>query len=85
MCALSLKTFFESPHVAAIARLITDPAKAAAESTPHDAVVVRKGAGVPWVCFPAVAGTASPYLSHARHAAGPPVIALQADGILGAA
>jgi amino acid adenylation domain-containing protein/non-ribosomal peptide synthase protein (TIGR01720 family) len=78
--SVALKALFESPTVAALSLALARPRQ---DPSPHDVVVVRKGAGAPWVCFPAVAGTAAPYVSSAGRGDGPSILALQAVGLGG--
>jgi len=82
---LPLRTLFEAPTVAALAASIRAPITSAQLRLPGNVVLARQGKGVPWFFFPALAGTAAPYLPSVVADAGPAVFLLEAPGLDGAA
>jgi thioesterase domain-containing protein/acyl carrier protein len=80
---LAVKTLFEAPTVASLAAFLRAPTTPSGASLPKHVVLARQGGGVPWFCFPALAGTAAPYLASIAHGAGPAVYLLEAPGLDG--
>ena len=60
------------------------PAPPSPTSVSEQVVLARPGVGVPWFCFPALAGTATPYLASIVPGPFAPVYLLEAPGLDGA-
>jgi amino acid adenylation domain-containing protein/non-ribosomal peptide synthase protein (TIGR01720 family) len=80
---LPVRTLFEGPTVAALAASVRGAVTSS--RLPKNVVLARRGSGVPWFCFPALAGTAAPYLPSVVADMGPSVFLLEAPGLDGAA
>src|SRR5262249_33038787 len=80
---LAVRTLFEAPNVAALAEALRAPSGDTHSDLPPNVVVARRGSGTPWFCFPALAGTATPYLANVAQGAGAAVDALEAPGLDG--
>jgi len=78
---LALKSLFEAPSVAGLAAAVRAPVTVAGGKLPRNVVLARQGSGVPWFCFPALAGTAAPYLASVVGNAGPSAFLLEAPGL----
>jgi len=81
--SLALKSLFETPTVAGLAAVVRAPLIPARDRLPDNVVLARQGPGVPWFCFPALAGTAAPYLPSVTSRAGSSVFLLEAPGVVG--
>ncbi|HKY37862.1 MAG TPA: amino acid adenylation domain-containing protein [Polyangiaceae bacterium] len=80
---LPVRVLFEAPTVAALAAVVRAPVTYSGTRLPKQVVLARQGSGVPWFCFPALAGTAAPYLASVVKDAGPSVYLLEAPGLEG--
>jgi amino acid adenylation domain-containing protein len=83
--SLPLKSLFETPTVAGLAAVVRAPIIYARDRLPDNVVLARQGPGVPWFCFPALAGTAAAYLRSVTSSAGSSVFLLEAPGLGGGA
>jgi thioesterase domain-containing protein len=66
-----------------LAAIIRAPVSYSRARLPADVVLARQGTGVPWFCFPALAGTGAAYLSSIVANAGASVFLLEAPGLDG--
>jgi amino acid adenylation domain-containing protein/non-ribosomal peptide synthase protein (TIGR01720 family) len=80
---IPVRALFEAPTVAGLAQLAQAPVTRSGMRLPQNVVLARQGGGVPWVFFPALAGTAAPYLASVVNDAGPSVYLLEAPGLDG--
>jgi thioesterase domain-containing protein len=80
---LPVKALFETPTIEGLAAFARAPVTRSGVRLPPNVVLARQGNGVPWFCFPAIAGTAAPYLSSVVASAGPSVYLLEAGGLNG--